>query len=490
MSQTNKVPTIRLRGIASLTALFIFIITQGYNNAFAQEPVEVWHAWQGNEADLLENLASAYPYAPVELIQFDSHEALLQTLQTSENEAPDLIIGPDTWANELDEIGLSGAFCLPGQCPECEAPNPPLWCQFASGDFSLGRNDAFMVAGLCDPEQCPECFDNNPPRWCWAADLPPETAPDFFQAAFSKPIDDNIYPIGFPIYWDALNIMVNIEWFVERELGLPTTTDEILALRQSYPDLIYNAVPEGSIQEEMASPEIFALYKTILYDDPSPQPSKAGLLFMWSSQFGELSQELGPLMMLPFDGYRSTPLVEGIYVNPETAVLQDALNFASQLTTPEAQATLFAENGRLPTGSAAWFDVAASDLTLLGESNLLGLINQLPEIDLPEFIERPPFEAPPFNTTPCGAAAAWLYEQFTDIVGLPIEELIKSEFDVRLFERLCILYMPEFASGTGSCATQAAYVFAQRLAELRGTTNAAGLAEEEARLSYEACISG
>ena len=467
MLRTKKVGPIRLAILALITTLFVFIISQTYHHASAQDSLQVWHTWQDSEAELLENAVASYDNAYVELYQFESDEALLAALQAGET--PDLIIGPDSWAMELDEIGFSGAVCLMDQCEE--------------DNFSLERNNGFRIAGLCDPEQCPECFGDNPPRWCWGAELSPEAAPDIFQAAFSQPIEETLYPIGFPIFWDSLNIMVNIEWFLEHELALPTTVDEILDLRQSYPDLLYNAVADESIDESIATPEIMALHEASK-GDPNPQPSKGALILLWSSQIGELSEEFGPLLLLPFAAYRSAPVVEGIYVNQGTAVLSDAVAFATQLTTPEVQISLFAENGRLPTGGTAWSEVADSDLLQLGQANLLGFIHDLPEIDLPDFIERPPYEPPAFPRTPCGNAATWLFATLTDHHGLTDGELISSEFTARQFERFCERYMPDF--GTGPCATQAAAIFAQRYAELQDTE----VAEAEARSYLTACRGG
>ncbi len=460
-----------------------FIVYIPDQSKVIERPLTLWHAWDGIEADLLESLATTAPYANISIQQFASHSDLLDALESTNSDEPDLIVAPDMLVNGIQNSGFGTGYCLPGQCPACEGPNPPHWCPYAGGDFSKLRNQGFLIHSLCGPDGC-VCSQPNPPRWCIAAGVKPEIGPDIFQAAFSDSVNGEIYPIGYPISWDSLNIGVNVEWFVANELSLPSTTNEILALRESYPDLIHNAIPEASFQAGGAVPDFQTLFDAI-EGEPNPDPMDAGLLLMWSSQYAELSGDVGQLILLPFDGYASAPIVEGIIINGSSPYVSHAVEFARQLATVDFQQALFENNGRLPTNPSAWYTHLSQGHLAFGESNLLGWVNQLPEIDIPQIIDRPTFESPEFDDSPCGGAAAWFYEQFLDAHGITDTTLVIAEFEARQIEKYCERYMPDF--GRDDCSIVARHVFAQRYAELRGHPNAYSLAKLTAHLAYSSC---
>ena len=474
------------RSAMNVEAQFIVVIPDQSN--VSHTPLAVWHSWLGAEADLLQTLANQYPFAEIDVTRFDSNAALVEAIRAADEAEPDLIIGPDSLLDDLGGTGFGRGYCLPGECPECEGPNPPSWCRFASGgDFSTERIEPFMLAGLCLHAECPDCSGENPPRWCQAADAAAEIGPDIFQAAFLDRVDDQLYPIGIPVYWDTLSIGVNIAWFVERALPLPQTLDEILALHSDHPDLLSSVVPDETLENgEGLTAEFEALLQAVA-SEPNPQPNRAGLIITWSRQFEEVSGILGETpLLLPFDGYAPSPVVQGVMLNADSDAIDQAIRFADQFATAEVQTRLFESNGRLPTNPEAWHTLVAEPWRAFGEANLLGWVNQQPEIDLPTIIERPPFEPPVFENSPCGAAAAWLYTQIIAANGTAIESRVLAEYEAGAFEKICGRLLPDY--GTDRCGVHAAYQFAQRFAELRGSPNAYLFADLTGRLSYTLCL--
>ncbi|MCB0164820.1 MAG: hypothetical protein KDI79_11375 [Anaerolineae bacterium] len=449
------------------------------------EFISIWHAWSETDAMFLEQLATDFDGGPIKLIAFDNGEALLQALRNLQGDSPDLILGPNLWADELESLGLAGAYCLPGQCPQCEGANPPPWCPFAKGDFSYSRNNDFQIAGLCEPDQCPVCFGPNPPRWCWAAQLDPVIAPDIFQAGFARQLDNGVFPNGVPIWWDSISVLANPAWFTQRQAALPASLTEILQLREDFPDLVYvDPKLDGD-----PSPDPMRQFLDAVKGDPNPQPNIAGILVIEADQYQQLTGIVEPpLYLFPLSDYQPEPIVQGVYMNPQTNQKDLALDFAYLLADEETQIKRFQISGRLPTHGEAWETVAGESLIQFGQQNLLAFEGNLPYIDIPEIIQRPPTTPPTFDNDACGVAADELYERLLPPFGVSDIDRVKAEFDARQFANLCRRYMPSF--GADACAHRAELIFARTYAERRGQPFAAGLAKITAELGLPVCRLG
>ena len=441
------------------------------------EKPEVWHAWPESIHSILERYAVEHQ---VELVDFAS-ETELEAALRDPSAKPDLILGPDTWSDILIEAGLVNTYCLPDGCEECFSDNPPRWCLYANGDFSYNRNADFQFAGLCDPEQCPPCLSDNPPRWCQFAQLDHDQAPDIFQAGFARFVEDQVLPVGTPIWWEADLVMANPAWFLERELSLPGSLDEIIDLQQEYPDLVYIDPAFDPTPTPMRN------FIDALKGDPSPQPSKTGILVAEVEQFRSLTEEVGPLFLFPLADYQMQPIVQGVYVNPHSEHRDQALAFANLLASPNTQIELFDTAGYMPTHGEAWVNIADEVLVDLSQQMLPGVLGILPEIDIRDFIERPPFIAPNFGNDACGLAAAELYTRLTDFVGANDVDRLHAEFSSQQFARICRAHLTRFDFGDDDCAERAKHTFAMTLMEWRGTTGAVYRAEDAARAELEAC---
>lgn len=441
------------------------------------ETLVVWHAWPERIRSILEQRADEYQ---IELVGFASEDELEEALRDP-SAKPDLILGPDTLSDALIKAGLVNAYCLPDGCEECFSDNPPRWCLYANGDFSYNRNIDFQFAGLCEPKQCPPCLSDNPPHWCQFAQLDHEQAPDIFQAGFARFVEDQVLPVGTPIWWEADLVLADPTWFLERELAMPGSLGDIVDLQQEYPDLVYIDPAFDPTPTPMRH------FIDALKGDPSPQPSKAGLLVVEAEQFRALTKEVGPLFLFPLADYQPQPSVQRVYVNPHSEHRAQALAIADLLASPNMQVELFGAAGYMPTHGEAWVNVADEVLVDLSQPLLPGVLGILPEIDIHDFIERPPFTAPAFGSDACGLAAAELYTRLTDFVGANDFDRIRAEFSSQQFARICRAHLTRLAFGDDHCAERAESIFAMTLMEWRGTTGAVYRAAEAARAELAAC---
>ncbi|MCP4290077.1 MAG: S8 family serine peptidase, partial [Gammaproteobacteria bacterium] len=466
------------------TASFTFIVTDPH----AGMKTTLWHAWQGDDKTLLEQLAADFQGGDVQLVSFDTKAALLEALSDAANSTnPDLILGPDMWSDELTSLGLAEAYCLPGQCPQCEGPNPPPWCTYGKGDFSYSRNNDFLIAGLCEPDQCPVCYEPNPPRWCWAAQLDPVTAPDIFQTGFADLFNNEILPFGIPISWEAILVLANPAWFVEHEQSLPNDVDEIIQLHDIYPDLVY---VDPSLIGPQAEPPANAIGKLLdaLNGSPNPDPAKGGLYVVQLDQFPKFWADTGPLFLFPLTDYQPELMVQGVYVNPLAEQKEPALNFVHLLANEETQIKRFQTSGHLPAHGQAWEPMANETLVQFGQQNLLAFIGSLPAIDIPQIIDRPAITPPAFDNDACGVAAGELYERLLPPNGASDTDRVQAEFEARQFAESCRRYLPNF--GSDACAQRAELNFARIFAQKRGHYYAAGLAKTAAEVGLPLCRQG
>ncbi|MFK7805835.1 MAG: S8 family serine peptidase [Anaerolineae bacterium] len=472
--------------------LFEYQVMGGVNYQFEkatplpEPPNIVWHSWSSEAEERLKSLQdNPYGNPELELVQFKNEAELLEKLKglKDPSEGPDLILGPALWVDELIEIGLADAYCLPGQCPACEGANPPPWCPYASGDFSLALNADFDIASLCAEVGDCVCLQPNPPSWCWAAELAPKAQPiggiDLFQASFARQFDDEIFPIGIPIWWDAPLVVLNPDWMAKNKVKTPKSLDEIFDLANDYGDLVGMVGPcdVHSLNDQLAPLAEIASCKA------AEEMGEFGIILMTASQYPTVQPEVGPLFMLPLDGFTPNVQVEGIYMNPHSENREAALNAAYLIAGQPMQQALHKVTGALPTHGGAWAEFADDAWIDLSQQGLLGILDIEPE--LPDFTQQPPLTAPELGTDACGLAAVALYQRMTDYLGITTYEKIVIEAQVRQFARLCRLHMPDF--GDGLCALEAERFFAHRAAELRGTTNAAGIAADEAWAFLEEC---
>ncbi|MEM8535590.1 MAG: hypothetical protein AAGF95_32465 [Chloroflexota bacterium] len=443
---------------------------------YLQKP-EVWHAWPESIRSILEQHAAEYQ---LELVDFASEAELAEALRDP-SANPDLILGPDAWSDTLIEAGLASAYCLPDGCEECFGANPPRWCLYANGGFSYSRNIDFQFAGLCESEQCPPCLSNKPPDWCQFARLNRAQAPDIFQAGFARFVEDQVLPVGTPIWWEADLVLANPAWFLERELAMPGSLDEIIDLQQEYPDLVYIDPAFDPTPTPMRN------FVDALKGDPSPQPSKTGILVAEAEQFRTLTEEVGPLFLFSLADYHMQPIVQGVYVNPHSEHRDQALAVADLLASPNMQVELFDAAGSMPAHGEAWINVADEALVDLSQQLLPGVLGILPGINIRDFIERPPFTPPDFGNDACGLAAAELYTRLIDFVGADDVDRIRAEFSSQQFARICRAHLSRLDFGDDDCAARAESTFAMSLMEWRGTTGAVYRAEAAARAELAAC---
>ena len=238
--------------------------------------VVVWHAWQDVEKIVLEQYAADNPNGAVTLVPFGSEESLLNALHTpGNNRSPDLILGPNSWGDELLGGGIIDAYCVSNGCEACFGRNPPLWCPYAAGNFSDSLNGDFNLAGLCTgDDDCRPCRSPNPPQWCLAARHPSRIDIDLFQAGFVHEVDDELVPHGFPLWWTTNSVAADPSWFVENQVTLPASTVEIIA--QSDPQQPWlRLLDPGFIDPIPAELQSLAdMAKTA----PAAEPNQAGVI--------------------------------------------------------------------------------------------------------------------------------------------------------------------------------------------------------------------
>ncbi|MEZ4868080.1 MAG: hypothetical protein R3C14_42520 [Caldilineaceae bacterium] len=348
------------------------------------EPVEVltvWHAWQGAELDVLEEFAKNYRETTgveVELVPSESPAVLKQKLLsvTAAGAGPDVFLGYHTWADELLRQDLINAYCLPGQCPECEGDNPPNWCQLALGDFSYRITADFAIEVLCKLGQCPDSCVGSP-RLCElaAADLDPKL--DIPQGAFATLVGGTALPLGIPIWWEYEGVFVNPELVN----ALPANLEELgRAVEDEFGGVYYNRglqFQTGLEIDTVPLPES---------TDPNVDPAKAGILVVSTDEFVRLQEKISQLTPLSLEDYQPQILVQGAYMNAHTQMRSQALDFVYALGDEDAQRLLFENTGHLP----AYGEVLAEvdhDINVEGgviiDGEVLGELRQYGETGVP-----------------------------------------------------------------------------------------------------------
>jgi len=330
----------------------------------------VWHAWKGADAQVLDSIATDYQRqngVTVQLVEFDTPKALLEGLLQGDKK-PDAFIGYHTWAGDLLAKGLIGAYCDPdlGQCSECNVPNPPRWCQYASGNFTYRAiGDFLMKVGYCEPDQCPACFRDNPPPWCRLASQDFGITIDVLQASMAAVSKNNkVFPYGIPVWWEYVGIFANPDKLAEHGLAIPKNLSELSEVLRIDNRVYYEST--------FFARTGLALPGAIAGADPQPAPSIPGILVASSDHFTNLQKEVSQLTLLELQDYRPELLVHGVYLHSSTAKRVQALDFMYFLTDYEAQISLFKGTGHFPAnGVAIPLDPIPVKLMQFGKKGLL-----------------------------------------------------------------------------------------------------------------------
>lgn len=329
----------------------------------ATGPVIVWHALQGPELELLHQAAERYESSsgvPVELNQFQSHEALYEEFQAASDAGggPDVLFGDHRVAASFLERGSLGALCLPGECPECEGPNPPRWCGYASNGLFGDESEAlpgtmipdFLLSeARCREDGCGECYRSGwVPPYCKYVSEGFEL--DLLQAAFADfvPGYDRPLPIGFPVFWSYQGVGIDLARLQQEGLPEPTRVEELLVLGEGG-SRVSNDIdicptwpwpwpfpwPWPGPLEEIRPWEVVEL-------------GESNVLVFPSTRAGELQQQLGELVMPVLEDFKSDIVVQGAFLRVGTERRAEALDFMSELQSPELQSGAFESAGLLP----------------------------------------------------------------------------------------------------------------------------------------------
>jgi hypothetical protein len=357
----------------------------------ATGPVVVWHALQGPEIELLHQAAERYESSsgvPVELTQFQSHEALYEEFLAASDagEGPDVLFGDHRVAAPFLERGSLGALCLPGECPECEGSNPPGWCAYASnglfGDESGSLTgtmipDFRLGAERCREDGCGECYRSGwvPPYCKYVGegfDL------DLLQASFADfvPGYDRPLPIGFPVFWSYQGVGFDRVRLQEQGQPEPTNVGDLVVLGAGGS----SAYDDGDWCPTWPWPWPFPW--------PWPGPLEeirpwevvdirdSNILVFPSTRAGELQQQVGELVMPVLEDFKSDIVVQGAFLRRGTERRAQALDFMAELQSPDLQSGAFESAGLLPANRdalSAIEELAVPGLTSAGKLGALTL---------------------------------------------------------------------------------------------------------------------
>ncbi len=424
-----------------------------------EKTLTLWHAWEGSQLEALSALVADYQReggVQVEMVAHDSHAALVDALLAA-GDGPDLFIGSQSAAARLAERGRVAAYCLPGQCPECEQPNPPRWCQYATGkDFSDGFNADFLVStALCESDQCPVCFTDNPPPWCRFATQDRGVAVDLFQAGFLKITDDGVFPFGIPIWWDYVAVFANPQWFVEQQQQIPSTMAGVLELVEQVPGSFYldaRAEPDPVPWAPGlgVNPEPQPWRDLLAAGDPSPQPSVVGIVVTWGRDFGRLQGQIADLALLPLPELLPQPAVEGVFVTPYSAERSAALDLAYAVADEDSQEKLFAAAGGLPASGEAWSRISDAVWERFKRDSLISFLRPGLELELPDprdFVAVPPLEPPPIRHLVCGPAAQ---RNFANEAAGGVAAAVRAHLGFQSWEDWCALLLARHRPADGA----------------------------------------
>jgi hypothetical protein len=456
----------------------------------------LWHAWQGAEKTFLEQLAADYQGAEIEVTSFATDDELLSALRTAANtgDAPNLYLGPSDWSDELREMGIADAYCRPNQCPQCEGPNPPPWCEYATGNFGSSLNTDFNVVGICRPGGgCEVCLGPDAPRWCERVQFEQGPELDIFQADFVDIFDDGVFPVGIPVRWAHNAVAHRPGWFAENQQQVPGSLDEALQLETNNPGAVYldnDSVLDG---DPIPFPALQDFIDAVV-DDPSPQPSDAGILATGETAIQRLQAEVGPLFQPSLADYQPQPIVEGVYMNPATEQISQALDFAYLIADEETQVDLYEQTGRLPTHGEAWQMITENEdepqpgeivqnLVTFGQQSMLAFTGKQPDLTIPDdLVDIPP---PPFGTDACGREAWEWYRENTAGENLSRPERSLYYTSALDMAARCRMYQP--IEDDGFCAERASTVFASMFFDEHAMATGVQESQDAALARYNLC---
>ncbi len=298
----------------------------------------------------------------IDLFGVDSIDELLAAASSGDF---DIVVADTVVSDMLFEQSIVNAYCEPGQCPECEQPNPPEWCLYAQGDFTEHLVSQLNVA-YCLPGQCPECERPYPfrPRWCDFAHA--EIDIDILQTYF---VWDSVYfPRGIPAPWYFEGVFQNVEWFEQEGLEAPRTLEELNEFVADYGDVVFvDEAITGSLRAflEYGNVNILATdeIQSLLEDESLP-----GIVLGKSPSFVSGVIIIEGYTPLVLEGFYPDVTVIGAYLL-ETENRDHALDFMYALYEDEIQYEWFVEFGLLPSNG-----ILVSELAVEAEG-ILDFVN-------------------------------------------------------------------------------------------------------------------
>lgn len=366
--RANLVSVDRLSLPGALVPGLAFILVLGVGCEPTPPTVTVWHA-TGEAADsVLQSVAQEHEDdtgTQVQVRRFSDRATLLDSLQGGQGSA-DVFIGTHTWKDRLQEHGLVDAYCPPDGCEICQGDNPPEWCKYAKGDFSHGRIDDMVIGqALCTEDQCPQCFGESPPDICkvmsFARDgiLEPNRQPDFLQASFVRIIDEGVFPLGIPIWWNFPVVGTNPD-VIEDDHGLATRSD-VLDFASEQPDMVYT---DPVLGDPIPAP---------FEKGGTARPGQAAVIVTLPNHVPALRDQGVQFEVLPLEDYRPSLLVTGGYVHAETEMKEEALNVLYRVADEGAQERFYEANGQLPAHAEVLDQVAEGDLQSVVRQGTAGI---------------------------------------------------------------------------------------------------------------------
>jgi hypothetical protein len=335
--------------------------------------VYVWHSLNGPAEQAFVEAVDAYQGNTgnaVVVSQFSSQQELYEALAVARGSGtlPDVVLGNHTMVPELLEDGLINAYCLPGECPECESDNPPRWCAYASngyyGDYE-GSFEATMIPELqmsperCLEDGCGECerADIFRPSYCDYAMTSGGARLDMIQASFSMwhhgwkwP-----FPLGIPWWWEYLSVGFDRQRLEMNGWERPTRiaeAQELLSINQAGYLMDYDGEFCGTPPRRIKVP---GWVNEVMDTSPDPIPAKEADLFVVpSSQLASLLNEVPGLEVAALEDHRPEIIVDGAFVLSTTQNRSAALDFAYELANPEFQLRSIEGTSLLPAHGQAF----------------------------------------------------------------------------------------------------------------------------------------
>ncbi|WP_426753470.1 hypothetical protein [Myxococcus sp. Y35] len=335
--------------------------------------VHVWHSLGGAAEQAFVEAVDAYQGNSgneVVVSQFSSQQELYQALQVARHSGtlPDVLLGNHTMAPELLEDGLINAYCLPGECPECESGNPPRWCAYASngyyGDYE-GSFEATMIPELemsperCLMDDCGECQQSDiaRPQYCDYVANSGGARLDMIQASFAMWHPDWRwpFPFGVPWWWEYLSVGFDRDRLDMHGLEVPTNismAQELLSINQAGYLWDYDGEWCGTPPRRIKVP---GWVNEVMGSSPDPIPaSEADLFVVPSSQLASLVSEVPGLQVATLEDHRPEIIVDGAFVLSTTQNRSASLDFAYELANPDFQLQSIDGTSLLPAHGQAF----------------------------------------------------------------------------------------------------------------------------------------